>query len=426
MKVVKAFLVALCRTILASAFWLSIRLSTSLTVHGIEHDPCLPRTYLGMTHKRDIDPFILIPSIIFRHGWKEFTGGVRFALRGDGFTRGFLARVTSHVPWVAWALRPLSVGPALRWLGAYPTDGLIRPAEEWVREALALKGHVQADTLLTSTFLQTLAQAAHLPVETVGQQPLARLLAWKYHTALYKFTGPEILLATERREIERQVIARIRPQLEEITAYLWQGGSILGSPEGQLSPEGHLSPLHAGFWRMLRVSPPDLRILPIATIYDFMTTRRPRIFVDFAPVIEHAPRLTHEELQTRLRRAWLLRTHFTCTQLASGFLMERRYSPLREFTFDELTHAVHQHARSLADAGRHVDPQLLRLAGAARRVRGYLAYVERRGLVRRGTSGKWTITFDELVMEVALREVAYDDVPLLYAYHELQDLLSVE
>lgn len=426
MKVVKAFLVALCRTILASAFWLSIRLGTSLTIHGIEHDPCLPRTYLGMAHKRDIDPFILIPSVIFRRGWKKFTGGVRFALRGDGFTRGFLARVTSHVPWIAWALRPLSVGPALRWLGAYPTDGLIRPAEEWVREALAFTGDVQADTLLSPAFLQTLAQAAHLPVEQVAHQPLSRLLAWKYHPVLYKFSGPEILLATQRREIERQVIARIRVQLEEITDYLWQDGSIFGSPEGQLSPEGHISPLHAGFWRMLHASPPDLRIVPIATIYDFMTTQRPHIFVDFGPVIEQPLTFTHEELQAHLRRAWLLHIHFTCTQLASGFLMERRYSPVREFTFDELAHAVHQHARSLADAGRHVDPQLLRLSGAARRVRGYLAYVERRGLVQRRTSCKWAITFDELVMEVALREAAYDDVPLLYAYHELQDLLSVE
>lgn len=426
MKFLKSFLVALCRTILASAFWLSIRLSTSLTIRGVEHDACMPRTYLGMAHKRDIDPFILLPIVMFHRGWRGLAGDIRFALRGDGFTRGFLARITGDVPWLAWLLRPLSVGPALRWLGTYPTDGLVRPAEEWVREALSTYGDVQADTLLSSFFLQVVAQAAHLSVEKLAQQPLSHLLAWRCHAALQKFYGPEILLATKRRDLERQVIIRIHEQLEEIAAYFWPGGSIFGAPEGLLSPEGHISPLHAGFWRMLRAAPPDLRIVPVATVYDFMTTRRKRIFVDYAPVIEYAPKLAHAELNERMRRSWLLHAHFTCTQLASGFLMERQRAGSPEFTFADLAQAVHQQARELAAAGRYVDPQLLRFSGAARRVRGYLAYVERRGLVRRCASKGWMITFGELVIEVAPREVAYNDVPLLYAYNELQDLVSVE
>jgi len=227
MKVLKTFLVALCRTIIASAFWLSIRLSTSLTVHGSEHDPAMPRTYLGMTHKRDSDPFFLLPPIVFRHGWRALVNDVRFALRGDGFTRGFLARITKRPAWLVWLLRPISVGPALRWLGTYPTDGLARPAEEWVREALSVNGDVQADTILSPAFLQNFAQAAHLSVEQARCLPLSRLLAWRYYAALQKFYGPEMLLGTERRHIERQVVARIHTQLKEIVAYLWQDGSIL-------------------------------------------------------------------------------------------------------------------------------------------------------------------------------------------------------
>src|SRR5581483_9530882 len=117
MKMMKVFLVALCRTMLASAFWLSIRLSNSLTIHGADYDRGAPRTYLGMTHKRDIDPFILVPIVIFHRGWKALAGNVRFVLRGDGFTRGFLARMVRRPAWIAWLLRPFSVGPVLRWLG---------------------------------------------------------------------------------------------------------------------------------------------------------------------------------------------------------------------------------------------------------------------------------------------------------------------
>lgn len=424
MKMVKMFLVALCRIILASAFWLSIRLSNSLTIHGADYDRGAPRTYLGMTHKRDIDPFILVPIVIFHRGWKALARNVRFALRGDGFTRGFLTRMVGHPAWLAWLLRPISVGPVLRWLGTYPTDGLLRPAEEWVREVLQVDGDVPAGTILSPAFLQDFAQAASLSPEQVRDFPLSRLLEWRYHTALQRFYGPEMLLRSKRRRIERPVVERIHMQLDEIVAYLWQDGSIFGSPEGQLSPDGHLSPLHAGFHRIIRLSPPDLRIMPVTLIYDFMTTRRARIFVDFAPAIEYAPKFSQKALDEQLRRSWLQYAHFTCTQLASGFLMERQRSSALEFTLYDLAHAVYQQAGELAAAGRNVDPRLLHPTGATRRARGYLAYIERRGLVRRCSPESWTITFDRLVIEVGPREVAYDDVPLLYAYNELQDLLS--
>ncbi len=426
MKIRKTFLVALCRAIIASAFWLAIRVSNSLTISGVKYDKGLPRTYLGMTHKRDIDPFILIPTIIFHRGWKALASDVHFALRGDGFTPGFLARIMGGRPaWIARLLRPLAVGPALRWLGTYPTEGLLRPAEEWIREALLVHGDGEAGTTLSPAFLRDFAQAVHLSPEQVQAMPLSDFLAWRYHAAIQPFYGPEMLLKTKRRQIEQRVVARIHTQLEEIVACLWRDGSFFGSPEGQLSPDGRISPLNAGFHRIVRAAPPDLRVLPVALTYDFMTTGRPHIFVDFAPALEYAPKLPRAELDQLLRHSWLRHMHFTCTQLASGFLMERKRASSLEFTFDDLTRAIYQQACELAKAGRHVDPQLLRPSGVRKKARGYLAYVERRGLIRRCASDRWQITFGELVIQVRPREVAYDDVPLLYAYNELQELLSI-
>lgn len=424
MNRVKTLLVALCRTILAGVFWFLIRLGNSLTVKGASYDRGAPRTYLGMMHKRDIDPFILVPIVLFHRGWKALARDMRFAMRGDGFTRGFLARVASHPAWLAWLLRPLSVGPVLRWLGTYPTDGLLRPAQEWIREVLQVEGDVRAATVLSPAFIQDVTRAAHLSSEQARDLPLSQFLRWRFHTTLQRFYGPEILLRSKRRHIERRLVECIHQQLAEIVAYLWRDGSIFGSPEGQLSPDGHLSPIHAGFHRIVRLAPPDLCIMPVAIIYDFMTGGRPRIFIDFAPAIEHAPTLSQKVLDEQLRRAWLRHAHFTCTQLASGFLVERQRSSDQTFTLSDLVHAVHQQASVLAAAGRNVDQQLLRPAPAARRARGYLAYIERRGLVRRCSPGRWSISFDRLVIEVRPREVAYNDVPLLYAYNELQDLLT--
>lgn len=421
MKRLQTLLVALCRTIIVCAFWLAIRLSASLKISGVQYDTGMPRTYLGMTHKRDIDPFILVPAIVLRRGWKE----VRFALRGDGFTRGFLARMVVRPSWLARLLHPISVGPVLHWLGTYPLEGLLRPAEEWVREVLQAEGDLQAGTVLAPVFLRDFAQATQLSIEHVSPLPLSQLLAWRYHKALQRFYGPEMVLQTRRRPIKRRVTARIHLHLDEIVSCLWQGSSFFGSPEGQLSPDGHISPMNAGFHRIMRASPPDLRVVPISLIYDFMTTGRWRIFADFAPAIEYAAKLPQPELDARLHRSWLLQAHFTCTQLASGFLMECQRSSSPEFTLDDLAHAVYQQACALATAGRHVDVQLLNPHGVTRRVKRYLAYVERRGLVRRGLAHSWKIAFDELAISIGPREVAYDDVPLLYAYHELQDLLSV-
>jgi len=426
MKALKKFPIAVCRAILASAFWLVVRLIYSLKIHGVEHDTGKARTYLGMMHKRDIDPFILVPTIVFHRGWKALAWDMHFALRGDGFTRGFLARIMGGQPgWLARLLRPLAVGPLLRWLGTYPTDGLVQPAEEWIREVLQADGDVLAGAILSPAFLKNFAQLTHLSVEQISGMRLSQIMAWRYRKALYKFSGPEMLLVTKRRHIERRLVERIHHQLDEIVACLWEDGSFFGAPEGQLSPDGHISPLNASFYRIVRAAPPDLRVVPVALSYDFMSTGRLRLFVEFAPEIAYVPKLSQVELEKQLRRSWLLHMRFTCTQLASGFLMKCRDSCSPEFTLHDLVQAVYQQALDLAAVGRPVDPQLLHLSGATRRVRSYLKYVERRGLVRRSAADSWTIAFGELVIQVGPHEVAYDEFPLLYAYNELQDLLSV-
>src|SRR5579875_2735187 len=126
MKALKKFPIAVCRAILASAFWLVVRLIYSLKIHGVEHDTGKARTYLGMMHKRDIDFFILVPIIVLHRGWKALARDLHFALLGYGFKRGFLARSMGWQPgWLARLLRPLGVGHLMRWLGNYPKNWVV-------------------------------------------------------------------------------------------------------------------------------------------------------------------------------------------------------------------------------------------------------------------------------------------------------------
>ncbi len=228
-----------------------------------------------------------------------------------------------------------------------------------------------------------------------------------------------------RRTAQRRTVDSIKAYLASLDAWLWSSGTLYGSPEGQLSPDGRLSPINSGLHRILRTAPPETRIVPIFQIYDFMTTQRQRIFIDLAPAIEHAPQVPPIELDAQLRRAWLCSARFTCTQLASGFLMQASRDGLSSFTVDDMAKSIHMQATSLEKAGRRVDLQLLQLPGARERAEGFLAYAARHQLVRRNTQGAWTPTITETPIKVRPREVGFDQFPLMYAWNELQEMLSV-
>ena len=425
MKQLRSILVALSRAIIASAFWIATRVAYHVEISGLNYDTKTPRTYLAMSHKRDLDPILLVPTIVFHRGWRALAGSVHFALRGDAFAPGYLARMVMHPRWLSFLLRFLSIGPVLRWLGVNPTDSLLRPVEEWIREVIRVEGDGRVGDVLAPFLIEDLATAAGEAYERVASSRLSQLLTWHYHHALQYYYGPEILIEPVRRAAQRRTVASIKEYLASLDAWLWSGGTLYGSPEGQLSPDGTLSPINSGLHRILRTAPPETRIVPIFQVYDFMTTKRQRIFIDFAPAIERAPQLPPTELDAQLRRAWLCSARFTCTQLASGFLMQASRDGLSSFTVDDMAKSIHMQATSLQKAGRHVDLQLLQQPGARKRAEGFLAYAVRHQLVRRNTQGAWTPTITETPIKVRPREVGYDQFPLVYAWNELQEMLSV-
>ena len=426
MKRLKSALLAFSRATIGGAFWLATRSFHYVEVRGLEYDSKASHTYYAMAHKRDLDPMVLVPTVVFHLGWRGMAGGVHFALRGDGFAPGYLARLVMYPRWISRALRLLSVGSALRWLGAHPTDDLLRPAEEWIRELLSLGNDGPAGDVFSPDLIEEIATATGEPYTQIEACSLSQLLDWRYQHALQHFYGPEILAGTVRRSLERHVVASIKERLADLDAWLWSGGSLFGSPEGQLSPDGKLSPINSGLHRILRAAPPDTRIVPIFTIYDFMTVGRIRIFIDFAPAIEHAPALSPNEFDTQLRLAWLQSARFTCTQLASGFLVQAHRAGLSSFTLDDLADELHHRAITLAEAGRHVDQQLLKPRGTRKRAARFLAYAVRHGVVRRTGDNSWVPTVTETVIKVRPREVGYDQLPLMYAWNELQEMLSIQ
>ncbi|HLL78828.1 MAG TPA: hypothetical protein VKT25_04975 [Ktedonobacteraceae bacterium] len=425
MKWLTSFLLLICRGTIAGAFWIATRLSWKVEVHGRSFDSGARRSYIGMAHKRDLDPLMLLPTLIFRQSWRRLRGELQFALRGDAFEPGYLGRLVLQPYWLSRLLRVLSLGAVLRWLGAHSTDALVRPAEVWLREALRYGGDRPASEALAPPFLAELAEASGETREQVASAPLSRLLSWRYHLVLPRFYGTEILAAAMRRPLQQRMVTQIKHELATLDDRLWEGCSLYGSPEGQLSPDGRLSPISAGFHRIMRAAPQDTRIVPVALVYDFMTTQRPRVFIDFAPPLLQAPQLAPGDLDAALRSAWLTAARFTCTQLASGFLKQIGQQEGVTFTLDDLACHIHVQAKKLASEDRHVDARLLDRNGARKRARGYLAYATHHKLVRLNNDLTYTPTTEEPPLKLRLREVGYDLAPLTYACNELKELLEL-
>jgi hypothetical protein len=417
---------ACLRSAVGLILYIASRLLWTVEMRGLEYDTGAPRTYLAITHRRDLDSMAPVLPILLHRGWRALARETHFAMRSDSFSPGFLARVVTRPRWLARLMRPLAVGPVLNWLGIQPTQKLhLRPAEEWIRDAIEIAGNARAGDVLSPAFVQELAAAGGWSTARVERLRLSRTLRWRFYPVMVAYRPPSILSEGVRRRAEMSVVALAKRYLAEQAAWLARGGSIYSAPEGGFSPDGALGPITSGFHRLLKLSPSDTRVVPICIFYDFMTVGRRHMFVDLAPAIERAPEMPRAVMDARLRRSWLEAGRFTCTQLASGFLVRASRAAVSTFTTAELVDALVDQATNLAGLGRHVDARLLRRRRAGRLARGYLAFAERHHLVRREGDGVWTALPVDLHVEVEPGEASYSYAPLANAWNELQDMLSV-
>lgn len=426
LKYLKSFISAICRILLASAFWIAVNVFHRVEVHGLQNDNGMRPAYFAMCHRRDLDPMVEIPIVLGHRGWRALAGDVHFAMRSDAFSPGFLARIVLRPRWFARVVRVIPLKAILRGLGVFPLENVhMRPAEVWIRDALAIAGDVEIEDALTPAFLQ---QVVKYPVEYSQKakgQLLSRLFSWRYQQSLQAWQSVDIFREPLRSQMKRFVMVETRQELANIARYIHDGGSLWGAPEGGISPDGHIGTVTASAHRFVRDCPSTLCIVPVCISYDFMTTRRSGIFVNVAPIIEHAPSLTQQALDEQLRNAWRRHMYFTCTQLASGFLVQASRTGMLEFTLDDITRSVEQQASMLAQAGRLVDTQLLHPRTARKLVIGYIQYAQRQGLIRRNGRTSWIPTIGSLTIEVRPGEYGYRQNPLAYAWNELQALLSV-
>ncbi len=416
---------AVCRAVIVGGFWLASRLLFRVQVRGLARDAREARTYYAFLHRRDTDPFLLLPVILRHRGWRAIAGEVHFGMRADSFTPGFISRVLVRPRWMAWLLRPLNAGPALRFLGVIPLDGVrLSPAEYWLRQAVRLDRRVLVGDALAPEFIRALAAQAGVAPERLAHLRLSSLLRWRFQPFLQSQVSASLFAEAWKHRMTRQSIDRLKHALAEVGAWLDRGGSIFGSPEGGLSPDGKAGPISGGFHRVMRSARQDITIAPVAIVYDFITTGRLSVCISLGSPIARANRLSLTGLDERLLAGWAQCACFTCTQLGSDFLIQRVAAGMPRFHRDEIAQAVRDEAVRLASAGKPGDRALFSDRGVKKRVRRFLIAARRRDLVRDNGGGYWTALPRSLTIDVPPGEVAYDRQPLAYAWHEARDLLT--
>lgn len=418
--------IACCRLLLAGIFWIVMRLLWDVEIHGLEHAKSDHPIYFAMLHKRDLDPLIEAPTILARHKWRSLAEDVHFALRGDAFLPGFLGIVVRRPRWLARFLRLLSLGTILRALGFRPLENLyVLPTETWIREWLAAQGDAHAGEVFTLAFLAQIAAINGEELSSLQARPLSHLLTWHYHNALQPWSTASIFTEAARPLARREALKKLKQELDELALWLARGKSLWGAPEGQLSGNGAMRSITSIPYRLLQKSPSETVVIPISISYDFMTTRRRRAFVNLAPAIEQALSLSAQVLETRLHSAWRLSTYFTCTQLASGFLVQKLNATTPVFALDDLVAHLHDQAIQLVRSGRCVDRRLLSPRKVRKLAKRFLGYLRRHHMVKSVEPQMWVPAITDLSMEVRPGDVGYRDAPLAYAWNELQDLLRV-
>ena len=103
---------------------------------------------------------------------------------------------------------------------------------------------------------------------------LSSLLSWRYHAPMQVYWGSEIFTGGARRHAEQRVIAELGKSWMMSPPGCTKAGHSTARRKASLSSDGTVSRISSGFHRMLRAAPEGTSVIPIAIIYDFMTTRR--------------------------------------------------------------------------------------------------------------------------------------------------------
>lgn len=360
--------------------WFSTRFR--IEVRGLEHHTGAPATLVTANHRRDSDVPILTGALARRRGLRLRRPVPRFVAREDLFRRGFFAAYLSAWPTpLRAAFADVDLSPVLSALGAHP---IFRPQEQNLRavleDVLEHLGDLPLEEVLRPEMLQRFeARAAHLRRALTVRDAFER----RYRPLLLERQGLRRLRRATFAALKPYEQAVVATQLQVFVDILDRGGLLLLEPEGVLSRDGSFGRVRSGLHPLVNRPTREVRVLPVSLTYDFMTLRRPRVFLNVGPEITGLRGLSPAQTNDRVGRAIRALGTVTASQLASREMGHLQSKPGGSFTVRELADAIGEAAGRYAAAGLYVDPRLLEERRRGCRIDDYLGYLKKEGFVER-------------------------------------------
>ncbi len=376
-----------------------IKLSMRVQVFGGDHyAPPAPATLLLSSHKRDWDPLICATHLYYQRGWWRPDGRrMAFVGREDMLSRGFLAEIVAlwHWPrWASWLLDHVNLAPIIGPLRAYP---IARPLEYSLRQYLfelrAEQGNLPLNEIFSAEFLDHLDRWADLLAKRARRAHpnhsarcglrINDILTWDYREPLMERLRRRALLPERYQAYKVHQREKIARQVRAAVGALAQGDTLWLAPEGMITQDGAPRRVRESLHDLLALLPAGTRILPVTITYDFMTTRRMRACLSLGAPLQGLEALDRASLGKAVIAAISGLTVVTMTTLGSRFLWERLQQGEPVFTFESAWAAVAQNMLVLAEQGATLERGLRDPRRAQRRLRAFLAYGLRHGLLSR-------------------------------------------
>ncbi len=393
--------------------WVFFLCTLRIQLFGGEHyapvPSAVPATLLLSGHKRDWDPLTFATSLYYQRGWWRPDGRrMAFAGREDMFTPGFLAEIVGNAQWPRWAQRLLdltALKPIIGPLRAYP---IARYPEFGIRHYLFEVKREQGNLPLSAVFSDEFLDRIDRWTEALAKRQrrkrpsrelrISDVLNWSYRDLLQQRLRPRLLLPEQWQRFKTLQRAKVQQQLQTLAGVLKRGDTLWLAVQGHTTQDGAISNARRGVDTLLTAAPPGTRVLPANITLDFMTTGRTRVCIAVGPPLEleqagaSSPTLeTASERSRRVLNGIARQTVVTMSQLGSRFLWNRLQAGQPVFDQKEALAAVAQDVQLLDGQAAHIERGLLDEAKRQQRLRAFLAYAVRHGLLSRASRSSYQI-----------------------------------
>jgi 1-acyl-sn-glycerol-3-phosphate acyltransferase len=297
-----------------------VRLRLRPRVFGLERLSTEPGTILTPNHRSDNDVPVLAAAMYPRWAQAAACGGPwpTFATDEDLFQRGFLAGYPEGIPlWLRRLLWPINVGGVLeRKLQCVPVR---EPTRMMLAELLRGDPRMALDGQVPPELRAALARrAAERGLPPPGHA--ADVLRGTYADLLWTPVDRDQM--ARHGEVWRGHLRAAVHDFGRLVQTLQSGGLVVIYPEGELSPDGRIGPMKPGLASLARKGR-GRWVQPVATCYDPLAGRRPRVYVAVAPAIVPEPGGLLRDVARVLRRA----TPLTAGQIVAWQLGRGGASP---------------------------------------------------------------------------------------------------